>query len=390
MAAHSLSQWLATSGHTVHVLTSAHQRELAGIECIRENLTVERHYFAGLYQIYQAQNHNAVVKGLWHLHDHHHLTAEAITSSVIQRVRPDLINTHSLQGIGYNLLNAVAKSEIPCVQTLHDFGFLCINVNRFKDGKECEKHHLPCQYSAQIKRRYLEKISRLSFWSPSEALLKAYQPYLPPHAHTEAIPLPLYFSQPEAAPRIRSNSVHFLYVGQITPWKGVRFLLDVFSSLKKTTPFIVEIIGGGSDLASLRETYAKEPWVIFHGKLPPEKIGQHMASADLLLTPSLWFENAPLVISQAIQSVLPVFASRIGGLDELVKDGMTGRLLPAGDKMAWTEALREVILHPEILDKWRLATGESKSRFSVDQLGQRVIELFEKTIGVPVQSPANV
>ena len=386
MAAHSLAVWLASRGHMVHVLTSAHHREFIGTRLISDNLTVERHFFPSLYQIYRAELQNIVMKTAWHAHDHFHLASERIVAEVIARVQPGLVNTHSLQGIGYNLLRAVARSGVPCVQTLHDFGFLCVNVNRFKDGKECDRHHLPCQLSTRIKRSYLEKIERLSMWSPSQALLDFYQPHLPVNANTAAIPLPLIFGPPKEPARIRPNSTRFLYVGQVTPWKGVAFLLEVISQLPSHFSFEMEVVGGGSDLALLEEKYQGHPRIFFRGKLPPENVGAHMAAADVLLTPSLWFENAPLVISQAIQLGLPVFASRIGGLPELVEDNVNGRLLTPGDPGAWTHALMAVLQQPSLLVAWKNGAAQMRNRFSTDNLGEQVVELFQKTIGVRTKS----
>ncbi len=387
MAAHSLAVWLAAQGHRIHVLTSAHERNLTGLQNLSENLSVERHYFPSVYQIYRASERNPLMKIVWHAHDHYHLASERITAGVIERFQPDLINTHSLQGIGYNLLRSVAKSGVPCVQTLHDFAFLCINVNRFKHGRECDRHHLPCQFSTQLKRAYLEKIERLAFWSPSQALLGPHRPYLPTHAEAIAIPLPLRFEQPALQKRSASGPIRLLYVGQVTPWKGVDFLLEVVKQLPSQIPFQLEIIGGGSDLTPLMEKYQGYPRIHFLGKLPPEKIGAHMSRADLLLTPSLWFENAPLVISQAIQIGLPVFASRIGGLPELVEDGISGRLLTAGDSTVWRAALSEVLEQPDLLDRWRAGAITMQPRFSQNTLGERVLELFHRTIS-PVNQPA--
>jgi glycosyltransferase involved in cell wall biosynthesis len=389
MAAHSLALWLAGEGHTVHVLTSAHRRELVGTKTMAENLTVERYYFASPYQIYQAQPQQAVMKAAWHAHDHFHFTSEGIAAEVIERFQPDIINTHSLQGIGYNLLRAVARSGVPCVQTLHDFGFLCINVNRFKDGQECDRHHLPCQFSTRIKRSYLSEIPRLAFWSPSQALLEAFGPHLPPSAQAVAIPLPLTFEQPSLEPCMSDRPIRLLYVGQVTPWKGVAFLLEVVMRLTGERPFQLHVIGDGSDLSMLREKYPGSSGIVFHGKLPPEEVGGHMAKADLLLTPSLWFENAPLVISQAIRMGLPVFASRIGGLPELVDDLVSGRLLAAGDAAAWSAALKEVLDQPQLLAKWRAGAAELQPRFSVDALGTRVLDLFHQTLS-PTRSSASL
>lgn len=387
MAAHSLAVWLSGQGVNVHVLTSAHERHLEGIESVEENFTVERRFFPNLYQIYQAKPRHAVAKVAWHAQDHFHLKSESIVSEVLERFQPDLVNTHSLQGIGYNLLRAIGRSGIPCVQTMHDFGFICVNVNRFKNGAECNRHHFPCQMSTQIKRSYLEGIARLTVLFPSQALLNSFRPHLPSRAQAAAIPLTLIFQNPPMQPRNADGKIRLLYVGQVTPWKGVAFITEIVSSLPSDAPIQFDVIGGGSDLESLREKFASDRRITFHGKQAPENVGHYMAAADLLLTPSLWFENAPLVVSQALQMGLPVFASRIGGLPELVIDRVTGRLLVSGDAADWRAAMMEVLRHPEQLASWRKGAEELSVRFSADHLGQRVLELFREMTESPSPLP---
>lgn len=65
-----------------------------------------------------------------------------------------------------------------------------------------------------------------------------------------------------------------------------------------------------------------------------------MADVDWVVVPSLWWENAPLVILEAQAAGRPVIASGIGGMAEMVKDGETGLLVPPGDAAALAEALR--------------------------------------------------
>jgi glycosyltransferase involved in cell wall biosynthesis len=86
---------------------------------------------------------------------------------------------------------------------------------------------------------------------------------------------------------------------------------------------------------------------------------------------------------------LPVFASRIGGLPELVDDLVSGRLLAAGDAAAWSAALKEVLDQPQLLAKWRAGAAELQPRFSVDALGTRVLDLFHQTLS-PTRSSASL
>lgn len=382
LAAHSLAVWLARAGHNVHVLTGSPQPEGAGISTDEAGFTIERRFFPNLYSIYQAGETRLLRKLLWHARDHFHHTAEQIVREAIERFRPDIVNTHDLQGIGYNLLREIGRQRLPCVQTLHDLGFLCVNMNMFKDGKACPRRHLPCAVSGFVKSGYLSSIDPLAFWSPSQALLERYRPHLPRHREAVCIQLPLIFSPPPEAVEPKAGSrLRLLYVGQFTEAKGVEFLLSMLEPLAAEGGLELIMVGSGALLQPLRERYARAAWVKFTGRVPSEEVGQFMARSDALMLPSLWFENSPLVAYQAKQLGLPILASRIGGIPELVREGVNGQLLPLGDTARWQKAVRNLLAQPEGLERLRAGAKEDAHTCDPDVLGNEVVRLFQRTIG---------
>ena len=383
MAAHSLALWLARAGHEVRVLTTAPNRADEGNETLLPGLTVTRRFFANVYQVYNAGRQPFGRKAIWHFNDHFRRENERIAGEVIDEFQPEVVNTHDLQGIGYNLLKAVGDRGLPCVQVLHDFGFICLAMNMFRAGQECAYHHVACQASAAIKRRYFEHIKALSFVSPSAALLERYRPHLPPHLEACVIPLALYFAPvPErsALPARRAEEpLRLLYVGQIEPWKGIGFLCDVLEPLAAGGNFHLQVVGGGRLLPSLRERFGEAPWITLAGKVAAAEVGAYMAASDLLVVSSVWFENAPLVISQARQLGLPVLASRVGGLPEMVEAGVAGDLVAPGDAAAWTEMLKMLLQERGIVARWRKVAQDSQATGSPDVLGPQMVEVFQRT-----------
>ena len=255
MAAHSLALWLARNGHEVRVLTTAPARADEGTETMIPGLTVTRRFFPNVYQVYMAGRQPLMRKAIWHFNDHFRPENERIAGEIIDEFQPDVVNTHDLQGIGYNVLKAVGERGLPCVQVLHDFGFLCLAMNMFRSGQECSYHHLTCQASTAIKRGYFEQIKALSFVSPSAALLERYRPHLPPHLEACVIPLVLYFAPAPERPALRvgreDEPLRLLYVGQIEPWKGIGFLCDVLEPLAAQGNLHLQVVGGGNLLPSL-------------------------------------------------------------------------------------------------------------------------------------------
>ncbi len=384
MAAHSQATLLAAAGHEVHVLTCAPTPEVQGTEILGERLTVERRFFKNVFQIYQADRDRTFSKVIWHANDHFHATTERICGEVMDQFQPDVVSTHDLQGIGYNLLKAIGEHRLPCVQTLHDFGFMCISMNRFRGGRECTRYHWTCQASAALKRFYFDHIEALSFISPSAALLDRYRPYLPKHLEAVVIPLPLLFDKQAANAAARpaptaDHVLQLLYVGQVEKWKGVDFVLEVLAGLAAQHRFHLRIVGGGSLLEGLRARYGAAEWLTLAGKVSAAEVGVYMTASDLLLVPSIWFENAPLVISQAQRLGLPVLASRTGGLPEMVQAGINGELLPVGDHAAWGAMLARITQDPAMVQHWREQAGRQARLATPQELTDRVVDVFKRT-----------
>jgi glycosyltransferase involved in cell wall biosynthesis len=120
--------------------------------------------------------------------------------------------------------------------------------------------------------------------------------------------------------------------------------------------------------------------VQFHGHVSVEAVADVMQNSDVLLVPSLWFENFPGVIVQALEQGLPVLASDRGGIAELVEDGVNGYLLPPGDISRWSTVLADVIAQPTQLDRLRAGATRTRGDFALDFLGRRVADIMRSTI----------
>jgi len=132
--------------------------------------------------------------------------------------------------------------------------------------------------------------------------------------------------------------------------KGVQHLLRAFDLLMQTysrTPPLLVYVGDGPylpELLALRETLAAKEHVRFAGKRSdaPSLAG----TADLVVVPSIWQEAFGLAALEAMARGVPVIASAVGGLLEIVKDGITGMLVPPGDEAALAEALETLLSDP--------------------------------------------
>ncbi len=134
-----------------------------------------------------------------------------------------------------------------------------------------------------------------------------------------------------------------LFLGRLTPSKGVDWLL---SALALTPSRIaLDIAGTGEDERRLRQIadgLDLSGRVAFHGWVPEPEIADLCAAARAVVVPSLWHEPAGLVAVEAATYGRPVVASAVGGLPEMVVDGVTGLVVAPGDVNGLAEAIRRL------------------------------------------------
>jgi glycosyltransferase involved in cell wall biosynthesis len=147
------------------------------------------------------------------------------------------------------------------------------------------------------------------------------------------------------------------FFGQISALKGIGVLLDAAEFLEKRGEFNVafEIFGDYSGQppefqAVFLERLAKAGRnVVFHGPDDQSRVDQLMQSVDVVLTPSIWWENSPVVIQEALRNKRPIVCSDIGGMAEKVRDGLDGFHFPVGNAIALSSLLLKLATGPSRL-----------------------------------------
>jgi len=144
----------------------------------------------------------------------------------------------------------------------------------------------------------------------------------------------------EAAPRRR-----FAYLGTVAPHKGLHVLVQALMGLS-TRDWSLDIIGNAgvnpAYAARLLSLARNDERIRFLGAIPPSQHGRLWPSIDVLVLPSLWWENSPLAVLEALAAGIPVVASRTGGVPEIVPSG-AGVLVSPGDVEELRTALGEVL-----------------------------------------------
>jgi glycosyltransferase involved in cell wall biosynthesis len=135
------------------------------------------------------------------------------------------------------------------------------------------------------------------------------------------------------------------FVGTLAPHKGVHVLLQAFRAHADPGASL-DLFGNPAVnpayVAELRREAAGDPRIRWHSAFAEGEQRQVYSALDALVLPSVWWENSPLSVIEALAAGLPVVASRTGGVPEIVEDGRTGLLVPPGDVAALGRAIADL------------------------------------------------
>ena len=330
----TIANEMLKAGHCVSVITTRPFDGRCSLffqeEKVSPRYSIFRLYPLNIYLKMNYAKHNILVKPLWYMLDvwnpHVYLSFLKLT----QKHQWDIVHTHNLYGFSSSILSAIKKRRLPWIHTLHDYAFLCPRATLYRSSNElCLNPPWPCKLFLTAKKL---------FWltpdlviSPSKFLLDFFgeQRFF---KGSEKVVLPL--GVPVNTERLASLHKHrkekvfserglkLLFLGRIEEYKGIRWLLKTLT--ENHIPEVeLHIAGVGTQEKLLRKSYAGDK-VIFHGYVYNETKNALLESCDILVMPSLWYENSPVAIYEAFSYGMPVLGSKIGGIPELVKEGETG------------------------------------------------------------------
>jgi glycosyltransferase involved in cell wall biosynthesis len=169
-----------------------------------------------------------------------------------------------------------------------------------------------------------------------------------------------------------------LFVGRLSPEKGVRTLIRAWRSL---TDVPLRIIGDGPLGAFVEDAVAKLPHVEWLGQLDAAGVLQAMGSARFLVLPSEWYEPFGRTSIEAFSRGTPVIASAIGAMEEIVAHGETGLHFRAGDSRELAERARWAWEHPQDMAAMgRNARLEFEKRYAADSNYELLSEIYAQAI----------
>lgn len=232
--------------------------------------------------------------------------------------KPDLIITHNLMGLGFLTPLAIKQLSIEHEHWLHDIQLLHPS-GLIMLGKEKDIDSLLAKSYQCLTRLFFASPSRIV--SPSQWLMQEHNKRNFFSSSKKIITT--IISPPEQSGQLAPAGPEktFLFVGQIEAHKGILALINAFKKSLGSDRRLV-IIGDGQKLEAARRLAVGDHRIFFRGRLSHADTKKAMTEASWLVVPSLCYENFPTVISEAQAIGLPIIASALGGIPEMlsVKD----------------------------------------------------------------------
>jgi glycosyltransferase involved in cell wall biosynthesis len=172
--------------------------------------------------------------------------------------------------------------------------------------------------------------------------------------------------------RLDLNGTTLAFVGRLGPQKALDVAVEAVSAADGVTLLVV---GEGPDRARLEGSAGDR--VRFLGALPRQEVLDVLAASDALLLSSSW-ENLPHTVMEALGVGTPVIATSVGGVPELVTDGVNGLLVEPGDVEGLTAAIRRFYADAELRERLRAASAPSVSRYAPEAIYGQLEEILRR------------
>jgi len=306
-------------------------------------------------------------------------------AATLAETQPDVVHLQHLMGLPLALVEQIKAAGLPYVISLHDYWYGCANAQLLTndDGRLCrgpDAGHVNCGRCALARAglggltalapavaplmarrgRALRQVfaGAAAVLASTEFVRRAYAGMGFPTERVHIWPLGIDAGADELAAaraaqtaRPAGEPLRAGYIGGLSPQKGVHHLVAAVQRLPAEA-VALSIYGDASafpDYAAGLRAAATHPGIRFPGRLSRAALWPALGGLDVLVVPTLWYETYSLIAHEAFAAGVPVVASRIGVMAEVVRDGVDGLLFPPADEAALADILLALAEQPERL-----------------------------------------
>ena len=279
----------------------------------------------------------------------------------IEETRPDIIHVHNFFPLlTPSIYDAGRDMGVPIVQSLHNYRTVCAGTYLLRANRPCEDCVQGTPYRAVVHgcyrgsrvgslavARMVDYHRRHDTWTTKVDRFVALTEFAKSKFVEAGFPLDKIAVKPNSvalkngSPAFRGDRQGGLFVGRLSPEKGIATLLHAARLVD--TP--LRIVGDGPLFETLKRNESESMAVL--GRKPPTEVVEEMSRAAFLIMPSEWYEGCPMTLLEAFSQGLPVIASRLGAMAEIIEGGATGLLFTPGDAEDLAAKMRWAASHAE-------------------------------------------
>ena len=276
--------------------------------------------------------------------------------------RPDVVHVHNFFPLLSPSIYAACRArKVPVVQTLHNYRLICAGALLYRDGTACElcverKLGWPGIRYGCYRESRAGSAAIVAMQSLHRALgtwHRGVDRYIVLSEFAKAVFIrgglpaarivvkPNFRADPGPPPAATGSRAGGLFVGRLSQEKG----LDTLAAAWRGLDVPLDVIGDGPIAERIRSQ--APPALRMLGAKDGDTVAAAMARAAFLVMPSIWYEGFPMVLVEAYAAGLPVIASRMGSMAELVVDRETGLLFNPGDPADLADKVRWAVANPD-------------------------------------------
>jgi glycosyltransferase involved in cell wall biosynthesis len=333
---------------------------------------------------------------------------EALFAKLLAEFRPEVVHFHNIIGLSTGIIGQAKRAGAKTVLTVHDPWGFCLKNTLLKSGDQVCTDYTECSqcqaylrddrgrtFPIRLRNDFLrQQFDELdAIVSPSQYLargyLKAGFPVEKVQVIGNGVDLARYGNLTKSP--ASAGETRFTFLGYLGHHKGVSVLLRALEALPAGSGVVMNFVGGGvleDHVRAAAHALADRCRVVPWGRIPNERIEEVFRQTDVLISPSIWPENQPGTILEAMATATPVIATRLGGNVELVDDGETGLLFEAGHASALTQRILSLAGNPRRVKALGKTARAKVATFSFDKQTATLLELYREPPAAPASDAA--
>lgn len=346
----------------------------------KNNIRIYKIWPLNFYSLTTKKKYSTFLKMLWHLFDVWNIFSYFTVKKILRKENPEIVHTHNLAGLSFSVFDAIKSQKIKTIHTCHDYYLLCPYANLICPLTNWRFKKIPpffCRWYRQTTRRVLKNKIDVVL-TPSKFVMETHlKNGFFKNSKQVVLPLGINSINSQDAGNQSNKLFNILCVSQLAQHKGVDILLKAFKSLSSANCSKLEIVGTGTERKNLEKLAEGNENIKFLGQLSYQEVQKKYQDVSLVVIPSLAPETFSLVMFEAMANGKLIIASKIGALDEYIKNHETGLLFETGSINNLKETLEKVINSPDLIKKIGQNAKEFAQEFTFEKHWKKLEEIYK-------------